>query len=239
MTDIARKRPQFQPWQINVFGVLFLAVIVAVLLYFSNTAEYRAIQIEPSNLTDAEVASLEKAVEPLGKVQFFGADLSAIHRVVSELSWVGSANVYRDWDKGVMVSVKPRIPVANFGSEQMLDASGVVYTPADPKAVMDKSLANLYSRPKEAVNVMRQMRRINTWFAPLNLHAVDMILTPRQTWVIVFDNGLRVVVDHEDTEQKLYSLSVQLSGQLKPEVAKIASVDLRYKNGFAIAYKHR
>lgn len=239
MTDIVRKKPKFKPWQINLFGVLFLAAILAVLLYFSNTAEYRAIKIDPSNLTDAQLASLEGVVEPLGEVQFFGADLASIHRAVSELSWVGSATVYRDWNQGVMVFAKPRIPVANFGSEQMLDGNGVVYAPADPKSVMDKSLANLYSQPNEAENVMRQMRRINTWFAPLGLHAVDMILTPRQTWVIVFDNGLRVVVDHEDTEQKLYNLSVQLSGNLKSEVSQISSVDLRYKNGFAIAYKHK
>lgn len=237
MIDISTKTARIKPWQLQVFAVVCVAIVVSVLIYLANNAKPNPIGIDPTGLSEQEVAALSAAVAPLGNVQFFGANLSAIHQSVSALSWVESASVYRDWNQGIMVSAKPRIAVANFGSEQMLDGNGVVFTPADPKAVMNKSLANLYSRPSEALDVMRQMRRINGWFAPLNLHAVDMILTPRQTWVVVFDNGMRVIVDHEDTEQKLYQLSIQLASNLKTDLPKITSVDLRYKNGFSVSYK--
>ncbi|WP_294033175.1 cell division protein FtsQ/DivIB [uncultured Moraxella sp.] len=237
MINISTKAARIKPWQLQVFAVFCVAMMVALLIYLANNTKPNPIGINPTGLSDQEVAALEAVVSPLGNVQFFGANLSTIHQTVSELSWVESASVYRDWNKGIMVTAKPRIAVANFGSEQMLDGNGVVFTPADPKAVMNKSLANLYSRPSEALDVMKQMRRINGWFAPLNLHAVDMILTPRQTWVIVFDNGMRVIVDHEDTEQKLYQLSTQLASNLKADLPKITSVDLRYKNGFSVSYK--
>ena len=37
----------------------------------------------------------------------------------------------RDWNNGVVVSVIARKPIANFGSDRLLDADGVVYEPAE------------------------------------------------------------------------------------------------------------
>ena len=56
------------------------------------------------------------------------------------------------------------------------------------------------------------------------------------TWLIRFDNGLRVIVDNENTAQKLLNLSQLLGNQLKNRRDDIQSVDLRYKNGFTIAW---
>lgn len=232
-------RPAIKLWQVIVFGLLCVLALGFLAVRWLNNAEMRPVAVNPEGLSDIEVAVIEKSIEPIGGVQFFSADLASIHQAVSELSWVESARVYRDWNQGVTVSVVPRVAVANFGSEQMLDANGVVFTPANPKAVSNPKLIYVHGRSSESEQIMRQVRQINTWFTPLNMRVRDLILTPRKTWVIVFDNGIRAVVDHEDTEQKLYNLSIQLSSALAKDLNKIQSVDLRYKNGFAIAYKHK
>ena len=56
------------------------------------------------------------------------------------------------------------------------------------------------------------------------------------TWLIRFDNGLRVIVDNENTAQKLLNLSQLLGNQLSGRRDEMQSVDLRYKNGFTIAW---
>ena len=56
------------------------------------------------------------------------------------------------------------------------------------------------------------------------------------TWLIRFDNGLRVIVDNEGTAQKLLNLSQLLGNQLSARRDNIQSIDLRYKNGFTIAW---
>ena len=56
------------------------------------------------------------------------------------------------------------------------------------------------------------------------------------TWLIRFDNGLRIIVDNENTAQKLLNLSQLIGNQLENRRAEIQSVDLRYKNGFTIAW---
>ena len=76
-------------------------------------------------------------------------------------------------------------------------------------------------------------------YAPLDVQVQDLILTPRQTWIIRFNNGMRIMVDHEDAEQKLYNLAIQLQSALANDFGRIDSVDLRYKNGFAIAWRNQ
>lgn len=225
-------------WQILLMVAIVLGGLIVAAMKGIEQAPKRPLVLELSNLTESQANSLKTATAPFGRVQFFGADLMGIHQVVSSLSWVESASVKRDWQQGVIVSVVPRRAVANFGSQHLLDANGAVFVPADEHELMDKNLVHLYSgHTNDATDMMRQMQRVNEWFSPLGITAEDMTLTSRQTWLIRFDNGLRVIVDHENTEQKLFSLSSLLAGSLAKELPKIQSVDLRYKNGFAIAWK--
>lgn len=233
-----KTRPTLKLWQILLLGGIVFALSVFFIFRAANQAPTRPLVLEMNNLSSAQAASLQEATNSLGEMQFFGADLTKIHKVVSELSWVESASVKRDWQQGVMVSVTPRQAVANFGSQHLLDANGQVFIPADERELMNKSLVNLYStHAKDAQHMMKQMRRVNEWFAPLGLTAQDVTLTSRQTWLIRFNNGLRVIVDHENTEQKLFSLASLLQSSLASELPKIQSVDLRYKNGFAVAWR--
>lgn len=236
--DSQKNRLTIKPWQILLVVFVVLGSILYAVIKGLEQAPKYSLVLDTSNLTVAQATSLKMATKPLGRVQFFGADLRSIYQIVSDLSWVESASVKRDWRQGVVISVVPRRAVANFGSQHLLDASGKVFVPADERELMNSHLVYLYSSyPKDATNMMRQMYRINEWFAPLGLIAQDMTLTSRQTWLIRFNNGLRVIVDHENTEQKLFSLSSLLSGSLAKEIPKIQSVDLRYKNGFTITWR--
>lgn len=232
------KKPTIKTWQMSLLALLVLVVAVFFGMRAVSQAPAKPLVIDPQNLTQTQLTSLQSAVAPIGEVRFFSADLTAIQHLVSQLSWVESASVKRDWQEGVVVSVVPRQAVANFGSQHLLDASGQVFVPADEHELMDRSLVHLYSsHSKDAGEMMKQMRQINEWFAPLGMTAQDVTLTSRQTWLIRFDNGLRVIVDHENTEQKLFGLSTLLQSSLAADLPKIQSVDLRYKNGFAIAWK--
>ena len=120
----------------------------------------------------------------------------------------------------------------------MLDANGVIFEPVDSNQLLSKNLIRLQGDSTEARNIMKQLYRINMWFAPLNISVDDLVLTSRQTWIIRFNNGLRIIVDRDDTEQKLYNLPKILQKQYKSQMSLIQSIDLRYKNGFVIAWKN-
>lgn len=217
--------------------VVFLVGFLTIGINRTQNKPAEDIVIDDSNLSPAEVQVLASTLSSVGKVQFFSADLEQIHDEVTKLSWVESADVSRDWYRGVMVSVTPRKAIANFGSRQMIDASGQVFVPVDRTQLMNTHLVTLYGDEAEAVDIMTQMNHINTWFEPLGISVKELSLTPRQTWIIGFNSGLRVIVDGENTEQKLYGLPKTLFWHYKDKLNQIQSVDLRYKNGFVIAWK--
>ena len=117
-----------------------------------------------------------------------------------------------------------------------MDAKGAVFVPADSKDLTQERFATLQGEITQAPVIMQQMQQVNDWYAPLGMQVEDIILSPRMTWLIRFDNGLRVIVDNENTAQKLLSLSQLLGNQLSERRGEIQSVDLRYKNGFTIAW---
>lgn len=217
--------------------VVFLVGFLTIGINRTQNKPAEDIVIDDSNLSPAEVQVLASTLSSVGKVQFFSADLEQIHDEVTKLSWVESADVSRDWYRGVMVSVTPRKAIANFGSRQMIDASGQVFVPVDRTQLMNTHLVTLYGDEAEVADIMTQMNHINTWFEPLGISVKELSLTPRQTWIIGFNSGLRVIVDGENTEQKLYGLPKTLFWHYKDKLNQIQSVDLRYKNGFVIAWK--
>lgn len=237
LDDSTPSKKIFTPWQSALITVVLLFCIGFFAIKMVKSESVQPIVIDGANLTMAEFDALSNALQPLGEVQFFSVDLRHVHEAVSSLSWVESAEVSRDWYRGILVSVVPRKAIANFGSQQMLDANGVVFVPADKNMLMNHHLVTLHGEPQRVKTIMAQMQRVNLWFEPLELTAQDVILTPRQTWVIRFQNGFRVIVDHENTEQKLYSAAKILDEQFKDKIPTMQSVDLRYKNGFSIAWK--
>lgn len=228
-----------KPWHSALMIIVLIAIFGLLTNYLLNNETAKPVVIEPNQLTKSQFDALQQAIEPIGEAQFFGADLVKIHQTISQLTWVESANVQRDWNNGVVVSVTARRPIANFGSDRLLDANGVVYEPAESSQLMNPNLVNLHGQDTESQQIMQKLKRINAWYAPLDVQVQDLILTPRQTWIIRFNNGMRIMVDHEDAEQKLYNLAIQLQSALADDFGHIDSVDLRYKNGFAIAWRNQ
>lgn len=219
-------------------GWLCVFVVVLVVHAFAEKKSASSIFVEPNNLSSHELNHLHKTVQALGVQQFYRADLRAISDAVLKVSWVDKVSVYRDWHKGIVVVATPKKAVANFGSEHMLDVSGVPFVPANKAHLGDASLTQLYGRDSDTRMLMNKAYKLNLWFAPMGLTVQDMIVTPRKTWLIRFNTGLRVTVDYERVDEKLYTLSQLLAdGRLPVELDKISAIDLRYKDGFSITKK--
>ncbi len=222
-----------------VLFVFILLIATSVLMIKRVVHKFPAVNvgISSENLNEIQLQQITQAVKSQPEGNFFTVKLDGLHQEISSLSWVEQVDVTRNWDKGIRIKVLPRKPIARFGSEYLLDAQGQVYVPADGNLSVDTPLVTLQGSPEQAELIMSQMHQVNEWFAPLGLSVEDMILTPRMTWLIKFNSGLRLLVDGENTAQKLLNVSKVLQNQLAKKQKKIQSIDLRYKNGFAIAWK--
>ncbi len=240
--DALRSKSRFSiPTSAKYF---FMALVIGLLLLILmmgakalRDAPPAAIQVSTKGLTTTQYQTLKQTMDQQTVSSFFTTDLQALRDIVIGMAWVDQVSVTRDWQQGIVITALPKQAVANFGTERLVDAKGVVFVPTDSKDLGQQNFANLQGETNQAPVIMQQMQQINDWYAPINMQVEDIILTQRMTWLIRFDNGLRVIVDNENTAQKLLNLSQLLGNQLSSRRNEIQSVDLRYKNGFTIAWQ--
>lgn len=221
------------------FTLLVLGLLVLILIMGAKAlrdAPPAEIHVNHQDLTVAEYSALQHVMNQQSVSSFFTSDLQALRDITTSLAWVDQVSISRDWQRGIVVTVLPKQAVANFGTERLVDAKGRVFVPADSKDLTQEQFATLQGDMAQAPVIMQQLQQVNDWYAPLGLQVEDIILSPRMTWLIRFDNGLRIIVDNENTAQKLLNLSQLLGNQLKDRRDEMQSVDLRYKNGFTIAW---
>jgi len=222
-----------------LFMVLVLGLLVLILMMGGKAlrdAPPANIYVSNQGLSVAQYRSLQDVMEQQQVSSFFTSDLQALRDITMGLAWVDQVSISRDWQRGIVVNALPKQAVANFGTERLVDAKGAVFVPADSRDLTQEQFATLQGEMSQAPVIMQQMQQVNDWFAPLGMQVEDIILSPRMTWLIRFDNGLRVIVDNENTAQKLLNLSQLLGNQLSTRRDEMQSVDLRYKNGFTIAW---
>ncbi|WP_298809128.1 cell division protein FtsQ/DivIB [uncultured Psychrobacter sp.] len=222
-----------------LFMVLVLGLLVLILMMGGKAlrdAPPANIYVSNQGLSAAQHRSLQDVMKQQQVSSFFTSDLQALRDITMGLAWVDQVSISRDWQRGIVVNALPKQAVANFGTERLVDAKGAVFVPADSRDLTQERFATLQGEMSQAPVIMQQMQQVNDWYAPLGMQVEDIILSPRMTWLIRFDNGLRVIVDNENTAQKLLNLSQLLGNQLSTRRDEMQSVDLRYKNGFTIAW---
>lgn len=236
-------RPKHSKPMLPSAKYLFMALVVGLLLLILimggkalRDAPPAAIEVSHQGLTITQYQALQQTMNQQSVSGFFTTDLQTLRDIGINLSWVDQISVTRDWQRGIVITVLPKKAVANFGTERLVDAKGEVFVPADNEELTQAQYATLQGELTQAPVIMQQMQQINEWYAPLDMQVEDIILSPRMTWLVRFDNGVRVIVDNENTAQKLLSLSKILDNQLRMRRNDIQSVDLRYKNGFSITW---
>lgn len=221
---------------ITIAVVLFVAVFLLVSNRIYQSQPDKLV-VSSKNLDAAQYATLNKAMSKEKSGGFFTAVLPELKDTVMQQDWISQVDIERKWGEGIVITALPREPIARFGSDHLIDSQGKVYEPVSESELTQPGLIMLQGDIEQSSLIMQQMQQINQWFAPLDMRVEDMVLTPRMTWAIRFDNGMRIIVDNEHTSQKLMNLSQLLQNQLSDKRDDIASTDLRYKNGFVIDWK--
>lgn len=233
-TTLPNRFHQLLPKLLMLGVVLLLLILAALAINVFNKLPNAAISLQHKGLNTQQTLQLQQLLGEKADTNLLKADLQSYLAKLETVDWVGQVDVRRDWQQGIVVNVVPRQAVAKFGSERLVDANGTVFKPADSNDLNNASLMQLQGDSQNAVVMMQQIKQVSDWFMPLGIKIDEVIVTPRMAWLFRFDNGLRVLVDNDNTSEKLYRLSIMLQNQLKPQLETLQTVDLRYKNGMAI-----
>ncbi len=165
----------------------------------------------------------------------FDVDLASVRAAVQKLPWVASARVSRIWPDALGVSVQLRRPVARWGSDALVDANGVVFTPASLSAF--SALPMLDGPADQAADVLNDFSHVQAEVQRIGLQAVGLDDNARGEVSVTFNSGLHLVLGRKAPFSRLQRFIHIAVPALGPKLARAATVDMRYPNGFAVGWK--
>ncbi len=178
---------------------------------------------------------LKAALLPLVSASFFEADMKAIQQAVAALPWVNSVSVRRVWPDTIDIQVEEKIARVRWGETQLMTEDGVLFAPKSLDGF--EHLVKLDGQVSQRLKVLEIMAGIKTALADRALALAQFRINERESWSIELATGLVVLLGRDGQLDKLQRFLRALSLLKQEQVAAMAVVDLRYPNGFAVAWK--
>jgi len=228
-----------------------LALFVADRLY--HPEKFRIEQVEVrGQFEHVNGEQVKQVVEQSLSGNYFSASLEQLEQKIGEMAWVYAAAVRRQWPSTLVVDIEEVQPIAEWGDDQWLNASGALVKRepwTQPLPILhgpetmqeDVWLAfqewhGMFAAHGLSLDRLELDER-ELWYLTLSLTALAMnrnSLTSLEEEEVVPTAEVTMIVDNSDASARIKRLIDALNSQLIAEFPGMRSIDLRYPNGFAI-----
>lgn len=184
-------------------------------------------------LVRVEEAELRQAILPYLDRGLLALDVAGVREAVEQLPWVATATVRRHWPDTLVIGVVERVAVAHW-NKGLIDEQGELFHP--PAETVPAGLPVLEGPADSARLVWQRFRRLQAILAEAGLELAALRLDERRAWSAVLRDGatMQLGVDADDAAAERFARALP---RIKaPANAQLARVDLRYPNGFALAW---
>ncbi len=177
---------------------------------------------------------LEAAVAGSLDRGFFGLDLRSIEREIEALDWVDSAKLARKWPDTLAVSIVEQKAAARWGERGLLNARGELFT--DDRRYQLPELPVLFGPAGSEHEVAQRYLVLRDRLAAANLGLAGLAMDERGAWRIDLEGGQEIRLGKRSVGDQLDRFFAYVLPALAGELDRVQYVDMRYTNGFAVAW---
>lgn len=163
---------------------------------------------------------------------FFSVDVQAVRARILEEPWVFDATVRRAWPDGIRVAIVEQQPTARWGENALLNRGADVFAPAPDS--FPPGLPRLAGPVGSEADVLAAFHTARQRLQMLGLEVTGMSLSDRRAWSIDLADGARLIVGRQELAPRLARFCAAYTAVLQPQWRRVAAIDLRYPNGFAV-----
>ncbi|MES2605968.1 MAG: cell division protein FtsQ/DivIB [Pseudomonadota bacterium] len=197
-----------------------------------NSRKIGMVHIEGA-LTFVTEEQIKQTVGADVTTSLIAVDLVTIKQKLEALPWIREAEIRRQWPDAINIYVEEEIAIARWGAKQLLNQQGHVF---EPESIEEQLLLPLLAGPENSEQkVMRQYQEFNQLLYPLGVRIRDLTLNDSGSYELTLINGVRVKLGREDVLERLRRLVVFLESDHGRDLQDVEAIDLRYRNGLAIA----
>lgn len=224
-------------------GVLLIAVYaigvrVLALPFFSlreirieNVDHLRVNQVRPLNVSREQ---LEQAIKNAINGNFMTIDLQGLQAALTELPWVRTATISREWPPALHIMLEEHVPLAYWGKTALINTRGEIFHASGQGEVMPVFIAD---DPDNGPLISRTYKVLSKMLQLVEQDIIEIVLTPRHAWYIRLDTGTWLKLGRKEIQLRLqrYISAVRQHKHSLDQEDFLSYVDLRYPDGFAIS----
>ena len=217
-----------------LFAVLALVIYGAGLLYKQIDKPLTNVMIG-GNFTFLETAELSELVVKEIDGGFLSVDLSRLSDVLREHPWVDEVRVRREWPSLLKVEVIEEVPIARWGEKGFLNRLG-------EELLIDNNshlgaLPVLRADVGSSRDMMENYQLMAELLIPTGLKIAELKRDNLGVWFIDTATGLRLVIGRDHVSERIRRFTTVWAAGLSQQLKHIKTIDLRYPNGLAVAWK--
>jgi cell division protein FtsQ len=166
---------------------------------------------------------------------FVSTDLGELRRRVKAIDWVDRVNVGRSWPDTLIVRVTEHQAAARWGDNGLLNVRGELFTEQAQHDFPElPRLAGPHGSERE---VARRYLAVRGKLAEADLTLQSLSMDERGAWLLVLGSGQEIRLGRRDIDERLYRFFDVVAPALANDLKRVAYVDLRYTNGFAVGWR--
>ena len=229
MWDDAGALGRLTRWLLLLMVLMLLGAGVAW-IYNSPYFPVKQVSIQ-GKLLHTDGKQLQAIAHEYMRGNIFRADVNGAQTAFSQLPWISSAAVRRRLPDTVEIILKEREPVAKWYDIGLVDMQGNVF----PAKIPD-NLPVFEGQEGTGKEMVQRYREFTDILEPQGLKIGKLIYTPRSAWSIELDNGITIRLGRENEIFRLQRFAGIWPSLVKKHENRLAYVDMRYKDGFAVRY---
>jgi len=177
---------------------------------------------------------VEQAIQDYLGQGFFSLDIHQLQRKLHQQPWTDSVSVRRVWPDKIRVTITEKKPVARWDEQHLLSDKARVYR-ADTRDFKHLPLVHAMNHRPEWV--LTRFYALDARFNSVDERVLALRVDSRGALDVELINGLQIKLGRSDVERKIDRLIGIYTKQIVPRREQIKRLDLRYSNGFAVAWK--
>lgn len=220
-----------------VFGtIFFVALAVVAVNQYGSVAGFINRPISKVRIENQwqQVSETEVGIslsEFMG-TGFFNFDVRSAKQKLEQMPWVEFVSVKRIWPDTLSLELQEEVAIARWGDASYLNQTGEVISPLI--AAVNQSLPSLSGPDGTQIEVMGQYQKLNQLLFPEGLRLTELDYSKRGSWELTLNDTIRVSAGKLNVFENITRLATFITTRSEIDLADIASVDLRYNNGFAV-----
>lgn len=160
--------------------------------------------------------------------------LADVRNTLIEMPWVEDVSVRRQWPNQLVIRVIEKKPVVFWGDDGVLSAKGKLFK---PETRLSDELPLLAGPEGQHQMMLKEMARMQAWLLETGLHIQEMAQDARRSWTLKLSDGMELRLGRQLMHERLNRFVSIYKNNLQVEKREIKHVDMRYTNGFAVAWK--